>query len=253
MKKIDWEQNRAAIWRSKKGQLRPVSEIDEIKLDELLSIDSQKNLLVENTARFLSGNKANNALLWGARGTGKSSLIKALLNEFSDEGLRIIEIDKEDLIDLPEIVDDIRSLPQRFIIYCDDLSFSEGEKTYQPMKRVLDGSIEKPAENIIIYATSNRRHLIPESAADNTATNIVDGELHHGDAVEDKLSLADRFGLWLSFYPASWQEYFQMIDHYFADFSGDRKQLHESARQFALIRSSHSGRTAKQFYLSVDR
>ena len=247
---IDWNQTRAAIWRSRKGALRAVNQIDDIRLDQLLGIDQQKQSLIDNTERFLAGKSANNALLWGSRGTGKSSLIKALLNEYSGKGLRVIEVDKEDLIDLPEIVDDIRDLKQRFIVFCDDLSFAEGENSYKPMKSILEGSIEQPPENIIIYATSNRRHLIPESAKENALTKIVDGELHYGDEVEEKLSLADRFGLWLSFYPASWQKYFELVDRYFKNYQGDQKQLHESARQFALLRASHSGRTAKQFFLS---
>ncbi|MGH1470994.1 MAG: ATP-binding protein [Cellvibrionaceae bacterium] len=250
MSAIDWGQTRAAIWRSRKGILRPVTQIDEIRLDQLLGIDDQKQSLVMNTERFLSLKKANNVLMWGARGTGKSSLVKALLNEYSDQGLRVIEVDKDDLIDLPEIVDDIRDIEQRFIVFCDDLSFGDGENSYKPMKSILEGSIEKPPENIIIYATSNRRHLIQESSKDNALTKIIEGELHHGDEVEEKLSLADRFGIWLSFYPASWQEYFDLIDSYFPDYEGDRKQLHESARQFALLRASHSGRTAKQYFLS---
>ncbi|MEX1032106.1 MAG: ATP-binding protein [Cellvibrionaceae bacterium] len=247
---IDWNQIPAAIWRSRRGVLRPVSQLDPIRLDQLLGIEIQKQKLIANTERFLSGFSANNALLWGSRGTGKSSLIKALLNHYFDRGLRIIEVDKNDLVDLPEIVDDIRELPQRFVLYCDDLSFAEGENTYKAMKSVLEGSIERPPENIVLYATSNRRHLMPEARSDNKLTEIVSGELHYGDSVEEKLSLADRFGLWLSFYPINWDEYFKLVDSYFGDYRGDRKALHEAARQFALLRASHSGRTAKQFFLS---
>ncbi|MGQ9425667.1 ATP-binding protein [Gilvimarinus sp. F26214L] len=247
---IDWRQTPAAIWRARRASLRPVRDLDPIRLDQLLGIDAQKERIVHNTERFLRGQSANNALLWGSRGTGKSSLVKALLNRYFEEGLRIIEVDKDDLVDLPEIVDEIRELSQRFVIFCDDLSFSEGENSYKAMKSVLEGSIERPPENVVIYATSNRRHLMPESRGDNNVTEIVAGELHYGDAVEEKLSLADRFGLWLSFYPINWEEYFQLVDSYFEDYSGDRKSLHEAARQFALLRASHSGRTAKQFYLS---
>lgn len=247
---IDWSQTPAAVWRARRAALRPVKSLDPITLDQLLGIDAQKEQLVRNTERFLKGKSANNALLWGSRGTGKSSLMKALLNRYFDQGLRVIEVDKGDLLDLPEIVDDIRELSQRFVIFCDDLSFAEGEHTYKAMKSVLEGSIERPPENIVIYATSNRRHLMPEQQSDNAATEIVSGELHYGDSVEEKLSLADRFGLWLSFYPIDWNEYFTLVDSFFPDYAGDRKTLHEAARQFALGRASHSGRTARQFYLS---
>ena len=247
---IDWTTTPAAIWRSRRGMLRPVKHLDPIRLNQLLAIDDQKQQLVTNTERFLARITANNALLWGARGTGKSSLIKALLNDYFDQGLRIIEVDKNELVDLPEIVDDIRDLPQRFVVFCDDLSFAEGEQSYKALKSVLEGSIELPPDNVIIYATSNRRHLLPEKLTDNQQTHIVGGELHHGDSVEETLSLADRFGLWLSFYPLPWEDYFDIVDNYFVDYDGDQKQLHEAARQFALLRASHSGRTAKQFHLS---
>lgn len=250
---IDWNNTPAAIWRPRRGTLRAVKDLDPVRLEQLLSVDLQKQKLVENTERFLNGLSANNALLWGSRGTGKSSLIKALLNRYFEDGLRVIEIDKDDLVELPEIVDDIRDLPQRFIIFCDDLSFSEGENSYKAMKSVLEGSIERPPRNVIIYATSNRRHLMPEYKSDNNLTEIVAGELHYGDSVEERLSLADRFGLWLSFYPVNWEEYFRIVDSYFHDYEGDRKKLHEAARQFALLRASHSGRTARQFYLSYSQ
>lgn len=248
---IDWSTTPAAIWRPRRARLRPVRDLDPITLDQLLGIDRQKQQLVFNTERFLRGASTNNALLWGSRGTGKSSLIKALLNRYREQGLRIIEVDKDDLVDLTEIVDDIRELPQRFVIFCDDLSFAEGEHSYKALKSVLEGSIEQPPANVVIYATSNRRHLMPEHSRDNQLTEIVSGELHHGDAVEEKLSLADRFGLWLSFYPVSWEEYFRLVDSHFRDYRGDRKALHEAARQFALARASHSGRTAKQFFLGL--
>lgn len=247
---IDWEKTAAAIWRRRRSALRAVVDLDPIILDQLLGIDLQKQKLVDNTECFLKGLPANNVLLWGSRGTGKSSLVKALLNSYFARGLRVIEVDKDDLVDLPEIVDSIRELPQRFIVFCDDLSFAADENTYKHMKSVLEGSIERPPSNVVIYATSNRRHLLPELPEDNNATRIVNNELHHGDAVEEKLSLGDRFGLWLSFYPFNWESYFTLVDSYFPDFSGDRKALHESARQFAIVRASHSGRTARQFYNS---
>lgn len=247
---INWNQIKAAIWRSRRQTLRPIENLDVIVLNDLLAIDQQKQQLVANTQRFIDGKTANNALLWGARGTGKSSLIKALLNDFHQQGLRIIEIDKNELVDLPEIVDEVRDVAKRFIVFCDDLSFAEGEQSYKALKSVMEGSIELPPQNVIIYATSNRRHLMPEKAADNLQTQLINGELHYGDSVEESLSLADRFGLWLSFYPVTWEAYFDIVDKLFKDTGEDRKALHEAARQFALSRASHSGRTAKQFYLS---
>lgn len=248
---IDWETCWAAIWRPRKGVLRPVETLDPVRLDQLLAIDRQKQQLVENTERFLQGLPANNVLLWGARGTGKSSLIKALLNAYCGQGLRVIEVDKDDLVDLPDIVDDIRYVPQRFIIFCDDLSFEEGETRYKHLKSVLEGSIELPPSNVLIYATSNRRHLIPENHDENMQTlglRMENNQIHYADTVEEKLSLADRFGLWLSFYAVDWVDYLAMIDQLFVDYTGDRDGLHTQAKQFAMVRASHSGRTAKQFY-----
>jgi hypothetical protein len=247
---IDWNTVPAAVWRSRRRELRPIKQLDDVRLKDLLAIDEQKRKLIANTEAFLSGSTANNVLLWGSRGTGKSSLIKALLNDYRDQGLRVIEIDRNELVDLPEIVDDIRDTSQRFIVFCDDLSFAEGEQSYKALKSVMEGSIELPPKNVIIYATSNRRHLLPEKAADNLQTQLINGEIHYGDNVEESLSLADRFGLWLSFYPLSWEAYFDIVDSMFQKDSEDRKQLHEQARQFALSRASHSGRTAKQFFLS---
>jgi hypothetical protein len=247
---VDWTSSIAAIWRPKAGYLRPVKRIDPVALDQLLGIDDQKAAMVENTKTFLAGKSANNALLWGSRGTGKSSLIKALLNEFADIGLRLIEIDKDDLVDLPEIVDDIQELPYKFIVFCDDLSFEEGENSYKHLKSVLEGSIELPPENVLVYATSNRRHLMPEYKAENQDVKLVDGELHYTDVIEEKLSLADRFGLWLSFYPSDLRQYFALVDALFPDYE-DREELHRLARQFSMVRGSRSGRTAKQFYQSM--
>ncbi|MAT52459.1 MAG: ATPase [Porticoccaceae bacterium] len=247
---IDWNETHAAVWRRRNGTLRPVRRIDHVQLDDLLGIDRQKRALVANTERFLHRQPANNVLLWGSRGTGKSSLIKALLNAYANQGLRVIEIDKDDLVDLPEIVDDIRELSHRFIIFCDDLSFEEGETTYKHLKSVLEGSIELPPENVLVYATSNRRHLIPERQSENQDVKIVDGELHYGDTVEEKLSLADRFGLWLSFYPCTTGQYLAIVDTLFSQYQGDRSELHGKAKQFAMERASKSGRTAKQFFLT---
>lgn len=245
---IDWQSTYAAIWRQRKEYLRPVRQTDPIRLDELLGIDVQKTQLAQNTERFLAGKPANNVLLWGARGTGKSSLIKALLNAYKSEGLRVIEVDKQDLVHLPDIVDDIRELPQRFIVYCDDLSFESGDSQYKALKSVLEGSIELPPENVLVYATSNRRHLLPEHMRDNLDTRLVDGEVHYSDAVEEKTSLSDRFGLSLGFYPQSPKTYLDIIDSFFPDFAGDRECLHKAALDFAHQRASKSGRTAKQFY-----
>ncbi|OZG70788.1 ATPase [Hahella sp. CCB-MM4] len=245
---INWNETPAAIWRQLKGSLRAVRTIDPIRLDQLLGIDDQKHTLVRNTEKFIAGLPANNVLLWGSRGTGKSSLIKGLLNEYFDQGLRIVEVDKDDLVYLPEIVDEIRDQPQRFIVYCDDLSFEAGEKTYKALKSVLEGSIESPPDNVLIYATSNRRHLMPEYMSENLTSQVVETEIHHGEAIEEKISLSDRFGLWISFYPFNQDRYLEIIDHYFKSFSGDRNELHRKAIQFALQRGGRSGRAAYQFY-----
>lgn len=245
---IDWNHTLAAVWRAKKEYLRPIRHLDPILLDSLLGVDRQKASLVRNTERFIQSKPANNALLWGSRGTGKSSLIKALLNTFSRDGLRMIEIEKEDLHNLPDIVDDIRDLPQRFIIFCDDLSFEEGEYGYKALKSVLEGSLELPPENVLIYASSNRRHLVPEKMIDNEAAKVVNTEVHYGDAIEEKISLSDRFGLWLSFYPISQPEYLTIVDYYFRNWSGDTTTLHQEAIRFAQSKGIRSGRTAKQFY-----
>lgn len=245
---IDWNNTYAAIWRQRKQYLRPVRQFDPIRLDQLLGINQQKQQLVDNTERFLLGLSANNALLWGARGTGKSSLIKALLNEYKDRGLRIIEVDKQDLLYLPEIVDDIRELHQRFVIYCDDLSFESGDFLYKPLKSVLEGSIESPPENVLFYATSNRRHLLPEQMRDNLDTKLVDGEVHYSDTIEEKISLSDRFGLRISFYPQNTETYLEIVDSYFADYRGNRQRLHKLALDFAHTHAVKNGRTAKQFF-----
>lgn len=245
---INWSQTHAAVWRQQKNRLRAVMSIDPIKLDALVGIDRQKQELMNNTQRFLAGKPANNALLWGARGTGKSSLIKAILNAYITQGLRLIEVHKTDLYNLPEIVDEIRELPQKFIIYCDDFSFEVNDDSYIGLKTILDGSIELPPENVILYATSNRRHLLPEYMKDNMDSKVIDGELHYSDTIEEKISLSDRFGLWLSFYQPNQDGFLEIVDSYFPEFKGDRSTLHEAAKMFAASRASRSGRTAKQFY-----
>lgn len=245
---IDWNQTVAAVWRQNRSELRAVTSVDPVMLDDLIGIDRQKQELVRNTQRFLAKEPANNALLWGARGTGKSSLIKAILNSYKSEGLRLIEVFKNDLQSLPEIVDDLRDHVQRFIIYCDDFSFEANENSYVALKTVLEGSIEQPPENVLLYATSNRRHLVPEYMKDNLESGLVEGELHYSDAIEERISLSDRFGLWLSFYQPGLDGYLEIVDSYFRDYQGDRETLHEAAKDFAAIRASRSGRTAKQFF-----
>lgn len=246
---IDWKVTMAAIWRARKEYLRPVHAIDPIRLEDLVGIDDQKARLLRNTERFLEGQPANNALLWGPRGTGKSSLIKAMLNAYCQQGLRLVEVDKNDLVELPEIIDEIREHTHfRFLIFCDDLSFEAGDPAYKALKSAIDGSVERPPENVLIYATSNRRHLLPEYFADNADARLQDGEIHHGEAVEEKISLSDRFGLWIPFYPVNFDGYLAIVDSYFSGWQGDRTELHEAARAFALSRGGRSGRIARQFY-----
>lgn len=245
---IDWNITLAAVWRQRRQYLRPVADIDPIGVEQLLGIDRQKQLLTANTESFLAGRPANNALLWGARGTGKSSLVKAMLNAYHRQGLRFIEIDKQDLNYLPEIVDDIRDLQQRFIVFCDDLSFESGDGSYKPLKSVLEGSVELPPANVLFYATSNRRHLLPEMMRDNLDTRLVNGEVHYSDTIEEIISLSDRFGLRLSFYPADTASYLEIVDSHFRDFPGDIERLHQQALAFAHQHAAKNGRTALQFY-----
>lgn len=244
---LDWNSVPAAIWRAKRAQLRAVLKLDPVTMDDLLGVERQKKLVCQNTERFLEGKPSNNTLLWGARGTGKSSIVKALLNTYFDQGLRVIQIDKEDLVDLPEIVDDIRDLPQKFIVFCDDLSFDEGDGTYKALKSVLEGSIETPPDNVLIYATSNRRHLMPEYMKDNERSHVVGTEIHHAEAIEEKISLSDRFGLWLSFYAINQDEYFAIVDALFGKVK-DQQALHAEAVRFAISKGGRSGRAAQQFY-----
>lgn len=245
---VDWNFCHAAIWRHQNATLRAVTDIDPVSLTDLVGISGQANALARNTERFINGLPANNALLWGARGTGKSSLIKAILNEYKDQHLRLIQVFKHDLHDLFDMVSEIRNLPFRFIIYCDDFSFEMNDTSYVALKTVLEGSIEAAAENVLLYATSNRRHLLPETMQDNLASNMIGDELHYADAIEEKISLSDRFGLWLSFYQPNQEEYLRIVDSYFRDYTGDRDTLHREAIRFAQTRASRSGRTAKQFY-----
>ncbi|MFZ5756362.1 MAG: ATP-binding protein [Pseudomonadota bacterium] len=258
--RIDWAVIPGALWRSHRQQLKPVPALDPVRLDDLLGIEQQKHELVTNTERFMAGLPANNALLWGARGTGKSSLVKAVANAFTARGLRIVQVDRDDLILLPEIVDQLRDQPYHFVIFCDDLSFAAGDAGYRALKTVLEGSIEAPAGNVRIYATSNRRHLVPEYLADNEQSRVSGTEIHHGDEVEEKISLADRFGLWLSFYPIDQESYLAIVDHLFAGSDGDLARndrsagldghtgRHAEALRFAQTKGVRSGRTARQFF-----
>jgi predicted AAA+ superfamily ATPase len=232
-------------------RLVPVQHVASQRLDQLKEIDAQKERLVRNTAQFVEGRPANNALLTGARGTGKSSLIKACLNEYAERGLRLIEVDKADLVDLPDIVDLVGGRPERFIVYCDDLSFDEGEPGYKALKSVLDGSVAQSSDNVLVYATSNRRHLLPEYMRENlTYQHTDDGEVHPGEVVEEKISLSERFGLWVSFYPFTQDEYLAIVAQWLRHFGADAAAV-EAARSeslvWALERGSRSGRVAYQF------
>lgn len=246
---ITWETTYAAVFRRNTEQLKAIRDIEAVYLDDLVSIARQKTALIENTEHFLQGRFANNALLWGSRGTGKSSLIKALLHAYAPQGLRVVEFFKEDLRFLPDIIDDLRDQPYRFILFLDDLTFGEADGSYTYLKSAMEGSIESAPENVRVYATSNRRHLVPERMSDNTGSEVRDAELHYGDAVEEKISLADRFGLWLSFYQGTQDDYLTMVEHYFQGVQTDRERLMREAKRFAGERASRSGRTAKQFYL----
>ena len=247
---IDWNTTAAAIYRRKFGALKGVIDVDFTQLEGLIGIEKQKEELVENTQNFLEGKGANHAILWGARGCGKSSLVKAVFTKFYTDGLRLIELKNDELEMIPEIIYEIRDSSFKFIIFCDDLSFEAGDRSYKFLKPVLEGSIEKAPKNVLVYATSNRRHLISELKSDNEGARVGETELHYSDAVEEKIALSDRFGLWLSFYQGSFTDYLKIVDFYFKDFVGDRAMLHELAKQYAQLRASRSGRTARQFYLS---
>ncbi|MDT7834566.1 ATP-binding protein [Aquabacterium sp. OR-4] len=249
----DWGASIAYRYRKRgaSGLLQPVRQVAGIRLKDLQEVDGQKERLLRNTAQFVAGQPANNVLLTGARGTGKSSLIKACLNEFADRGLRLIEVDKADLIDLPDLVDLVADRPERFIVFCDDLSFDEGEPGYKALKSILDGSIAAASDNLLIYATSNRRHLLPEYMKENlTYQHTEDGEVHPGEGVEEKISLSERFGLWISFYPFSQPEYLAIVAQWLRHF-GVAEATIATARQpslvWALERGSRSGRVAYQF------
>ena len=251
---IDWNSPTSAFrWRKKNGRgtLVPIAHISPISLVDLFYVERQKALLEQNTRQFLQGKPANNVLLAGARGTGKSSLVRACLNEFSGQGLRLIEVDKDDLIDIEEISVLTAKRPERFIIYCDDLSFDEGDSSYKALKVALDGSVAAQPDNILIYATSNRRHLLPEKMSDNEGySHDANGDLHPSETVEEKISFSDRFGLWLSFYPYSQDEYLFITAHWLRSLGCPEDliaQSRDESLQWALHRGSRSGRTAWQF------
>ncbi|MES2887059.1 MAG: ATP-binding protein [Pseudomonadota bacterium] len=249
----DWSASIAFRYRrnGSSRQLVPVRQVSSMRLAQLIEIGPQKERLFANTAQFVARQPANNVLLTGARGTGKSSLIKACLNEFAPQGLRLIEVDKSDLVDLPDLVDLVAQRPERFLVSCDDLSFEDGEPGYKALKSILDGSVSEASENVLICATSNRRHLLPEHMSDNLSYRTTDdGEIHPGEVVEEKISLSERFGLWISFYPFSQDEYLAIVGQWLSHFGLAPAHI-EAARQPALIwaleRGSRSGRVAFQF------
>jgi hypothetical protein len=249
----DWSAANAFRYRKRGdcGRIEPVRHAATIHLSDLVEVEPQKERLVRNTEQFVAGHGANNVLLTGARGTGKSSLIKACLNHFAPRGLRLIEVDKTDLVDLPDIVDLVAERNERFIVYCDDLSFDEGEAGYKELKSILDGSISQSSDNVLVYATSNRRHLLPETMKENLSyKHTDDGEVHPGEVIEEKISLSERFGLWVSFYPFSQDEYLAIVAQWLRGF-GVAEAAIALARQeslvWALERGSRSGRVAYQF------
>jgi predicted AAA+ superfamily ATPase len=258
---VDWTQTIAARWHADgltQGFV-PLSQLDDITLDDLLNIDDQKLAIQRNTEQFVRGFPANNVLLWGARGTGKSSLIHALLNTYASSNLRLVEVNKTQLADLANIARSLLDAPYRFVLFCDDLSFESNDSAYKELKSALEGSVFKASGNVLIYATSNRRHLLPEYQSDNQATSIIDGELHESEAVEEKISLSDRFGLWLSFYPFKQADYLAVVEHWLTKLAREYNllgrgkplpmddDLRKEALRWALARGVRSGRTAQHF------
>ena len=256
VERIDWGVSHAANWRrhSFAGFLEPIDTIESIHLDDLLGIQKQKQAVEENTRQFLAGYPANNILLWGTRGTGKSSLVRALLHRYAPEGLRVIQVDKDDLVHLPDIVDAIKDEPYKYLIFSDDVSFEVGESSYKMLKSALDGSVYAPPENVLIYVTSNRRHLLPEYESDNRGAMMVGGEIHHGEAVEEKISLSGRFGIWVAFHPFSQEQYVEVVGQWvekLARKSGATlawgKEGEDAAILWSQKKGDRSGRIAYQF------
>jgi predicted AAA+ superfamily ATPase len=254
--KVNWGECHAANWRrhSFAGFLEPIFSIESLHMDDLLGIDKQKQVVETNTRQFLAGLPANNILLWGSRGTGKSSLVRALLHTYAPRGLRVIQVDKDDLIHLPDIVDAIKDEPYKYIIFSDDLSFDVGESGYKMLKSALDGSVYAPPENVLIYVTSNRRHLLPEYESDNRGAMMVEGEIHHGESVEEKISLSGRFGIWVSFHPFSQEQYLSVTRQWVEKLcrkSDDTLEWTREAADEAILWSQNkgdrSGRIAYQF------
>ena len=249
----DWKASIAFRWRRggrREGWLQPVRHVHRMKLSDLQGIQAQVAKVEQNTRQFLEGRPANNVLLTGARGTGKSSIVKGLLNKYQGRGLRLIEVEKSDLADLPAITDLVAGRPERFLVFCDDLSFHGAEEGYIALKVALDGSISTTADNLLIYATSNRRHLMPEYMQENLETKYVGDEIHPGETAEEKISLSERFGLWVSFYPFDQDEYLAIVSHWLRSFGCSQKDVdasREDALQWSLQRGSRSGRVAYQF------
>jgi predicted AAA+ superfamily ATPase len=246
----DFARDRAFRWRKRNGRgyFQGIAHPHGIRLRDLQGIDRQKGLVDQNTQQFVRGLPANNVLLTGARGTGKSSLVKALLNQYGNEGLRLIEVDKQDLMDLPDIIEALAGQPFRFVLFSDDLSFSADEPGYTSLKAVLDGSVAATPDNVLIYATSNRRHLMPEYMRENLETKYVGDEIHPGESVEEKISLSERFGLWVSFYPFDQDEYLAIVRYWLSEYGvAGGEEARGEALQWALQRGSRSGRIASQF------
>ena len=252
----DWKRVTAARWRKRSGRgyLQAIAHPHSIRLDELVAVEEQKKVIDQNTRQFVAGFPANNVLLTGSRGTGKSSLVKAMLAKYAGKGLRLIEVDKADLVDLPDIGERVGQQPFRFVIFCDDLTFDAGEAGYKALKVMLDGSIAGAAGNLVVYATSNRRHLLPEYFIENLETKHVGEEVHPGESVEEKISLSERFGLWISFYPFSQDDYLAAAAAWLAHFgvkpaqnAKESEARTREALQWALQRGSRSGRAAWQF------
>jgi predicted AAA+ superfamily ATPase len=247
----DWG-TQAFRWRKERGHghLQAIPHPHRVAIGDLLCLEHQRAEIERNTRQFLAGRSANNVLLWGSRGTGKSSLVKALFNELRAHGLRLIEVDKDDLVDLPDILELVRYRSERFLIFCDDLSFEASETGYKALKAALEGSISAAPDNLLIYATSNRRHLMPEFQRENREARLVDGEIHQGESVEEKISLSDRFGLWIAFHPFTQAQYLAVAHHWLRRLgvtARDHEEIDRAALQWALRRGSRSGRTAWQF------